>query len=761
MNRIFPILIVSLLFLSGFASGDGCMIPFEDFDVYEPGQKAIIAWNGTHEKMILSVDSHSGKETKALHVVPFPSEPNMELGNISSFQKVEDLLNKKLHYGNGSDAIMSGDSQSIEIIHHEKIGPHDLTVTHVNAWENFSQWVSTFLKGKGVEEISFPDGTDQVIKNYLEKNITYFTFDIVELDEKTQTIEPIIYSFPTNKLYFPLEISSLLNGECTISLALVTTAGMVIDRTQMDDLGFEMKRIVLLNQTELIGIEDSFDFIHGDARLSFFEGDFLLEKLRENIELNLRTDVRWVFEREFVRDVGIAGPFYYEINTSEICFYDLLSGEFQFRWPLPKSINQYSQFRMNYIQNENGEYLIITGNLERAGLCLQHIIHVFDVGGNQLWFNKYEYVNSWSLDPLFYKNLIYFILWDRYNETSEFRGINIFNGEMEISINISGKYPFLIKSSLNTVYLQTNTKQMLISLDSGVIIWEKDNNDGTWWRSEVKDVDYDGFNEIFYYRENEIVMMDTKNGEISHLMDYSHEVSRPSLMVINQNMLIIIGEFNNVEKVIAYNIHDKQIEWEYSNANYSSIHGSWVFEDNETIALKSYDKISLFDVSNGQELWKIEATRDEDEYFSNYFQGVCGLKNQSGEEHLLTQIGNKFCTYNLSNAEEIWSFSTDEEIYSYDIIEMENNSYILINGLNRVLFVSYDQYTQSGALIDFTDDSIIPDDPNNNKFNDTVNNNIRDTDKVYIIASLSVSLLILIVVVIVQIRKKSKRMPPR
>ena len=62
-----------MLFVSGFivtipsaVEADGGWVPyFNDFSIYEPGQKAIIAWNGEEEILILSVDVYGAGSNKA------------------------------------------------------------------------------------------------------------------------------------------------------------------------------------------------------------------------------------------------------------------------------------------------------------------------------------------------------------------------------------------------------------------------------------------------------------------------------------------------------------------------------------------------------------------------------------------------------------------------------------------------------------------------------------------------------------------------
>jgi len=95
-NICFSITLMLMIIITSFpqwnnVSGDGGFIPFHDLSVYEPGQKAIIAWDGETEIMVLSVDMYSEFETKVLHMVPFPDEPEVEMGNISIFEEVENV----------------------------------------------------------------------------------------------------------------------------------------------------------------------------------------------------------------------------------------------------------------------------------------------------------------------------------------------------------------------------------------------------------------------------------------------------------------------------------------------------------------------------------------------------------------------------------------------------------------------------------------------------------------------------------------------
>ena len=90
---------------SGSARADGGMIPYYGYSLNEPGQKAIIGWNGEEEVMLLSVDVRADYEIKALHVVPFPTLPEVTLGSndpgcdeTSYARETASILNIKDHF---------------------------------------------------------------------------------------------------------------------------------------------------------------------------------------------------------------------------------------------------------------------------------------------------------------------------------------------------------------------------------------------------------------------------------------------------------------------------------------------------------------------------------------------------------------------------------------------------------------------------------------------------------------------------------------
>ncbi|MFO7992092.1 MAG: DUF2330 domain-containing protein [Thermoplasmata archaeon] len=352
MCIILSILLLSVLTISGGGKADGGMIPYQDIDVSEPGQNAIIAWNGQKEKMILSVDAYSQSDTPAVHIVPFPSEPSMEKGNLSSFEEVEELINEKGIEGGLPTGGSSGDSSGVTIIKHEIIGLHDLTTIKVDSWGDFSDWFNDFLEEKGVEEVVFPEKTDSVVKNYLERDITYFALDIVDLSTDVKSIDPIIYTFKTDELYYPLEISSIMEGETSISLSLITPISMVLDCKALNDYGFQFRKSTNITQEDVARIEESFEkIIESEAHLSYFEGTFELENLERDVGLGHIENIAW-------NRIGIIdNSYYYFLHYNSLGFQNWFSKKYQ-------SYPEYFLFYPNphYSYGEQEDYYFISMN---------------------------------------------------------------------------------------------------------------------------------------------------------------------------------------------------------------------------------------------------------------------------------------------------------------------------------------------------------------------------------------------------------------
>jgi hypothetical protein len=255
------VLIILLSLNSGFP--DRASIPFiSHIKVYEPNQKAFIAWNGNEEILLLTTDLKASESTRVLEVIPFPTEPLVSKGDFSSFEKatkiIEDKLkNLKIAYtlwddmdSSGSDGIMQQTATAGKLTFHEKIGNHDISVVEVIDDEYFIKWVENYLKRNGVPNPIISDEAKDVIDEYLYHDFHWFVFDVVEIGESLVSNEPIQYRFKTDYLYYPLRISRTDTGHTDIDLLILSNEAL------WQYLGIPRYRIKLMHRAVLLTKEE-------------------------------------------------------------------------------------------------------------------------------------------------------------------------------------------------------------------------------------------------------------------------------------------------------------------------------------------------------------------------------------------------------------------------------------------------------------------------------------------------------------------------
>ncbi|MDH5795570.1 MAG: DUF2330 domain-containing protein [Candidatus Bathyarchaeota archaeon] len=209
------------------ASADRGGIPlYPTVDILEPGQKAIVAWNGREEILILSTDVKANQTTLVLELLPLPSNPKaIEKANFTSFTKLQEIIERHTSsYARlgGFQTYGADNFSSVVVTFHEKIGAHDITVVKADSASELAFWVDDFLsKNNATTELSLQE-YEVIFEDYISRGFPYFALDLVELSPDDNTVEPILYCFETDFLYYPLKISSLFSGDTNIMLFLLT-----------------------------------------------------------------------------------------------------------------------------------------------------------------------------------------------------------------------------------------------------------------------------------------------------------------------------------------------------------------------------------------------------------------------------------------------------------------------------------------------------------------------------------------------------------
>ena len=262
--------LVLVLVFSAFlplSSADSGMVPWPpEVHLKEAGQKAIVAWNGAEEVLILSTDVRSTGPATVLRLVPLPSNPTkVKEGSFSSFENIVNIINEKIRAGWEELAPTAGREGGgpppLEITFHAKLGPHDVTIVKVNNLEYFMTWVENFAQSRGLVARALPANFEGSVENYLDRGISYFVFDIIETSASAKSYTPLVYRFKTDFLYYPLVITGnsvgLESSWDEIQLFIITKGrirGETVEKIRLEaGAGFE--EWLELDQEELTRID--------------------------------------------------------------------------------------------------------------------------------------------------------------------------------------------------------------------------------------------------------------------------------------------------------------------------------------------------------------------------------------------------------------------------------------------------------------------------------------------------------------------------
>lgn len=212
------------------AAADRGSIPFNpNVKIFEPNQRAILAWNGKTQILLLSTDLKASASTKILEVLPLPSEPKVKKGSIRSFRVAIQIINRhqrRRRYRNGNGKPKTRGARARppagRVTFFKKIGAHHISVTEVLDGVRFVAWVQNYLKSKGYPGRRIPRPLVKVVNQYIREGFKWFVFDIVQVGTRRVTTDAIQYTFATNRLYYPLKITRTETGFTRISLIVLT-----------------------------------------------------------------------------------------------------------------------------------------------------------------------------------------------------------------------------------------------------------------------------------------------------------------------------------------------------------------------------------------------------------------------------------------------------------------------------------------------------------------------------------------------------------
>jgi hypothetical protein len=337
-----------ILSIPSFADG-GLRTPNNLITVSEPGQKALIGWNGKEEVLVLSTNVMTSEQVWVVELIPFPSQPVTPIaGTFDSFLKVEKSINTRIKAltttgdvdSNGTidivDALyvaqyamgltpakfnpfgadVSGDKKitivdalkiaqyfvglgsgldSIDplvVTFDEEVGVHNIVGVQTTSAAQLIDLANGLLSQKtSIEGIDW-GSLEKIITDYIGKGIRYWTLDLLDLGSLEKSRTPIIYRFASDYLFFPLYISATGTGQTDIAVFTFT-------EKKLDPNGINASDLTLMNygtyfdltQPELSEISpDIATLFAGSVKLAYLNYKGSLSNLSRDLKAGLSTE---------------------------------------------------------------------------------------------------------------------------------------------------------------------------------------------------------------------------------------------------------------------------------------------------------------------------------------------------------------------------------------------------------------------------------------------------------------------------------------
>lgn len=304
MKKAFFLIIIFIFFNYSDSLADKGLFWWNiDARFTQSAQKAIIFHNFKEEVLILETELQANIMTEALEFIPFPSEPSVELAKGDPFKEMNKIIDKKRLsfeelYFKGSPL-----SEPVEVRESKKIGPHDVTVIKINSVEGFNEWVLNFLKNKKIRvESKTLKNISELANDYIQRGIQYFVFDYVKVENFSQKVEPLIYRFKTDKLYYPFKTSNTIGGQGRVEIVMIMPEFFEGTRGEMREISKPFPEYNLPMQSnyaeitisELISIYDKLDnFFPKDKKLYIqmlrYRGDY---RFKDDLNLDISKIVK-------------------------------------------------------------------------------------------------------------------------------------------------------------------------------------------------------------------------------------------------------------------------------------------------------------------------------------------------------------------------------------------------------------------------------------------------------------------------------------
>jgi hypothetical protein len=313
-----PLIAVLFLLLTTAAPvlADGCLFPDSVYrDLYESAQKAVILYGNNTEHLILSV-SFEGDAEDFAWVIPLPAKPEISVTDAELFWELSDFTAIEVPGGKGGfgclggfEGTTPGDQEGVDVIEEQVVGPYATAILSATNATALADWLNT-------NGYIFPEDGEEIVSEYIEKE-WYFVatrinamvdIDLLGYEEEPEeepiaalaegAIEPIVLSFTSDEIVYPLRITSLSATQPQVLLYVLADHVMVPEQYPLYvGYGEWEDNAFTLEFGSNVSVEDLPEYyeILPELVSTYLPGDeFYLTKLRGSISADQMVDIELV-----------------------------------------------------------------------------------------------------------------------------------------------------------------------------------------------------------------------------------------------------------------------------------------------------------------------------------------------------------------------------------------------------------------------------------------------------------------------------------
>jgi len=288
-------LIAVLFLLSAMATpvlaDGGFFVMAPHLDVYQSAQRAVILYGNSTQHLILSIRFEGDAEEFAW-VIPVPEKPEIDVSDSELFWELSDLTIRAIPKP-GFGCALAPSPDGVDVIQEQVVGPYATAILSAGDPTALVDW----LNANGY---FFPEDGQEIISEYIEKEWYFVATRINSVAEDTGdalaegSIEPIVLSFASDEIVYPLRITSLSATSPEV-LLYVFADEVVVPKQYPFRIGFGYwkENSFSLEFGETVSVEDLSRYdILPELVSTYLTGDeFYLTKLRGSISADQMVDI--------------------------------------------------------------------------------------------------------------------------------------------------------------------------------------------------------------------------------------------------------------------------------------------------------------------------------------------------------------------------------------------------------------------------------------------------------------------------------------